>query len=86
MGNFIDNVLNEIKQGLASGKAGDGTTIGKVKAVAKSFGIDLENADLDSMAKGVISVIGLAGSSVKGEGLADDGSDKTESTSRASES
>lgn len=86
MGNFLDNVLTEIKQGLASGKANDGTPIGKVKAMAKSFGVDLENADLGSMAKGVIGIIGLAGKSVKGEGMADDGSAKTESTPQASES
>ena len=40
---------------------------GKIGQTISKFGIDIESVDLGQMAKSVISVIGLAGKSVKGK-------------------
>ncbi|SFF85695.1 hypothetical protein [Prevotella sp. KH2C16] len=66
MGSFFENILNsDIASSVLEG-AKTKLKDGKIGQTLSKFGIDIESADLGQMAKSVISVIGLAGKSVKG--------------------
>lgn len=64
MASFSDNILNSIKQGVSASDAGKPLKEGKIGRMLHEFGVELESKDLGHMAKGVLSVIGLAGKSV----------------------
>ena len=67
MGSFLENILDSDIAGPVLERAKTKLKDGKIGQTISKFGIDIESADLGQMAKSVISVIGLAGKSVKGK-------------------
>ncbi|PTL33777.1 hypothetical protein C7120_04075 [Prevotella sp. oral taxon 376] len=67
MGSFFENILDSDITGPVRERAKTKLKDGKIGQTLSKFGIDIKSADLGQMAKSVISVIGLAGKSVKGK-------------------